>query len=425
MKKISLLLVVTFALSLFCSTEPSLVKASQKDITANVIFITDDSNEKLNFSKIPTLLEDKEFIDDHNIGNNGLKKLGDEIIIKGVYNNHKNSANINEVDSVFINYELLHKEDIISYAKEQIESGKGVYFYGNDIDKELFLKTFGIEDCLIEDKADEKGKLSPPPTVEPGEIIVSEKSILMAIGVVKEDWGYNLVTIESSYFDYYLMIDSLLHEAIHAKKLKIEKPYEQIGGKGITASSSYIDNFPIVTSRRSTKNFNNNWWRVITDFYLHRVPDEDAYNDYFIIETMTEFDYNSGNHAYAMRMRDELQPTYSVDTVRDGAPKSQSGSITITVSLYPPAVSFTYSPGPQKVSVKSALSLSNNNFYAEYTEEDFWTTCFLGGNIFRTCLSFKSTGTSLASVKLYQRFQNDYNLNWYYSHNPYTLEYRY
>lgn len=366
------MLVVTFVLGLFCFTEPSLVKASQKDITANAIFITDEGYEKLNISEIPTLLEDKEFIDDHNIGDNGLKKLGNEIKIEGVYNNHNNSANINEVDSVFINYELIHKEDIISYAKEQIESGKGIYFYGDDIDKELFLKIFDIEDCLVEDKANEKGKLSPPPTVEPDEIIVSEKSILVAIGVVKEDWGYNLVTIESNYFDYYQMIDALLHESIHAKKVKIEKPYEQIGGEGNTLSN--IDNFPIVTSRRSTKNFNNSWWRVITDFYLHKVPDEDKNNDYFIIETITEFSYNQ-QLASTHKMRDELKPTYSIDTVRDGAPKSQSNVSSVSVSLYPPSVSFSYNP-KQKVSIKSALSLSNNNFYAEYTNADIWSTCF-------------------------------------------------
>lgn len=423
MKKISLFLVVVMVFGIF-NISAWADFSSIEDKSSKVIFITSDNLEEQLISNIPNLLGDKTFMNEKKIGNDGIKQLGNKVKMNGIYNHEIiNTIKLDVVDSIFINYNLINNENIISYAKQQAETGKGVYFYGENIDENLFCSLFDMEYNLKEDLAS-KGNVRSIP-ISSG---VIEKSDLIYVGIVKEDWGYTFVTGESAAVDYYRTIDSLFREAIHAKKVKLERPYEDINRINTTTMESNnltpievsnIDQFPIVNSKRVVKDFNT-FWSVINSYYLHQVADGEADADYFLLELMTEFSTSTA-YVLADQFNNYLQPTSSSDWVRDGGPKSQGGVTSVSVNIYPPSVGFTFDLG-QKMDIVSTLTSSS--FNALYKEADFWGTALISPSLFRTFLSFKSTGT-FVSVQIQQKAKSSGYPNWYFSHNPYIYTYAY
>lgn len=423
-KKISIIMTFIFVFVLAFSFNFNALGA-QKDTSTDITFVTADDFESNFISNIDSNLKDKKFLEDNKIGKIAFDKLGKTIKIKSIKKADQLGENplSEETDSIAISYSLLKSKKVLEYAKKQLDSDKNILFYGKNIDLVEFCSMFGLEDCLPKG-TDIKASNNIPGYNEDNDLHGTKRvdSIITFVGVDSTENGKVLVTSEGSTYNFYRVVERLLADAIYSKKAKVEKPYKDLKKSsketkenniialskklfsGTTTFAADIDDFPIINNQRKETEFNNDFWYLITDCYLHRVGSysDDPDYDYFMLETICELDCAYDPGIAADRFFTKLKPAYSDDKVRSGGPEDQGATNEINVDFYPPSVGFTYIPG-EEMSVDSTFSLSNNYFKVYFKATGllfpFWTE----QTIHRPILSFSNyaPSSSYTYVKIY------------------------
>ncbi len=398
---------------------------SQTDLSTSIAFITDDSNETEFVTEIDKKIKNEDFLSKHKLKKEFFNNVNTKKIEKKATSNSrqfksKDNSSIN-AETICINYDIFKSQSgIVDRVKELVDNGTTVLFFGENIDMKKFCESFGLEKNIPKEMSDKQSEVQEC------------KDITVCIGIEKSEWGYSLLQNFSTEYNFYRVVDGLYASAEHAKKIKIKKPYKDVDGNRTsmnsknpieaftnmftnTANASGIDDYPIINSVRYQSDFGTYDcnWHLITDCYMHRVPDEDSQRDYFVFETISEFDsYYDENDIFinnADQFYSKLSPAYTNDIVRAGAPEDQGGTTSVSVAMYPPQIAFTYQPG-SKISVDSTLSLQNKYFEAYYDDASFWGTGFDGPTIFRTELSFScyapNSNYTYVGVNIYQKARN-------------------
>ncbi len=434
-KMISLFSILIF---LFCiSLNSGFAFSQDPDISTSVLFITEDNNELDFINNLEDKLKDNEFVKENKISKIGFEQLGKRIAIKDTKKaENLNFSDIEAAEAILVNYNYLDNEKVIDYAKKQVNEGKIIYFYGNNVNIKKFASLFNLENSIPKETDAKKTQ-----NMNQSENLlnaIAEKKEPIFVGVEKNEWGYGMITGEDSDFNFYRAAGYLLKDALHGKEVKTTKPYQDLNkqtkstvSEKIFNSEVYaanIDDYPIVNYQRKSTSFKSNAWYLISDCYLHRVSDNDPTYDYFILETISELDigYN-GILGSADEYFSKLKLKYSDDVVRAGGPSSQGGTTAISVNFSPPSVGFTYYPGG-KVSVSSTLSLSGNYFEAYFKEAELLSNSFPRKSIHRTDLSFSNyapqSSYTYVSIDIYQAAKETLNV-YYYAFNPANYYYDY
>ncbi len=397
------------------------------DLSTNIAFVTDDNNETEFINDIDKKIKDEEYLSKQNINKNIFNNVNTKKIEKKMTTDSKRFLSKDnfsaDAETICINYEILRKNNsgIEERIKELVNNGSLILFYGKNINFKQFCKTFGLEKNIPKEMPDKQSQIQ------------KDQDTTVCIGVEKSEWGYSLVQTFSSEYNFYRVVNGLFASAEHAKKIKVKKPYNDFyANKNLiksenpieafsnlltsTASAAGIDDYPIINSVRYQSDFGNYDanWHLITDCYMHRVADQDPQRDYFVFETISEmdpeYDASQASYSYADQFYTKLRPSYTNDIVRAGGPADQGGTTSVTVNLYPPSISFTYSPG-SKISVDSTLSLQDKYFEAYYNDESFWGAGFEDSTIFRTELSYSANAPdsnhTYVGVNIYQKARND------------------
>jgi len=433
-KKISILLLFAFTFYSIVSLNTGCFAIDRQNVY-NTVFVTTDPVEAEIVKNLNKIVSDSEMVKSNRITNVGYSELGKSIKIKEtVQPELLNEVITEDVNAIYINYSSIDDNALTEYAKNQVEQGKAIYFYGKGIDKSKFANLFNLENSIPKE-SDAKKELNKNDEQVNEEANIENRELIF-IGVEKNEWGYSLITGEDIDYNFYRTIDYLLKDVIHSRSMK-DRAYSFQESKlalstfdllNNQAFAGSIDDYPIVNYQRKSTAFRSNSWYLITDCYLHRENDSDPNNDYFILETISELNTQNGPFLVsADEFYTKLKPYYSNDVVRSGGPGDQSGTTTISVNFYPPSVSFTYNPG-HKIAIDSTLSLSSNYFEAYYKEADLLAGSFPKYTIHRTDLSFKNyapnSETTFVKTNIYQKAREDLNV-YFWAFNPTEYYYNY
>lgn len=378
-KVVSICLILSITFGFIGLPSISFAKYSD-DIASKVIFVTDSTDEQEFIKELDVKISDDSFLKKNDVNKDSIKELREKIKIQEV----KSIKDIQDpqvaeaVDAIYISNSSISNSSVVDYAKKQIESGKIIYFYGNDTNLEQFASLFGLEKNLPKEanvtannkpKADERKSINPTQKFD-------------FLGVQKEPWGYTLIQSQSLEYDFFNCVLKLQRDTLHAKKLSKEKSYEhplRVNDLN-TLSAAYADSLsgtPINHVRWYNILFpSSTKWGALSDIYLFKVDDADSTNDYLYIEVKSEMDetYN-GTPAYeTMGFYQKIDCAYSDDNYYDCSPKDQTSDDNGTVQIQcgiPLSVQVAYSyTTNDKVIVDSNFSQANTYVETYYTAHD-------------------------------------------------------